>query len=95
MTSMLLALMLNAGLPADPAALRAPEAAVRTELSAVFPQGEAPAKSPDARWSTEDYAVRELASRDLEDFTGGGAGLILAIVLIVAVVVIVAILIPW
>jgi hypothetical protein len=50
--------------------------------------------SPDVPTLLE-YAQREAAAPGLADFEGGGAGLLLAIVLIAAVVILIAILIPW
>jgi len=43
----------------------------------------------------EDCERRENTARDLEEFRGGGVGLLVLIIVVVAVVVLVAIIIPW
>jgi hypothetical protein len=51
----------------------------------------------DAQQATElqDYAQREAQAAALEDFEGGHAGVVLAVVVIAAVVALVALIIPW
>ena len=44
---------------------------------------------------SDRYAQREAASPDLEQFTGGHAGIVVLIVLLAAALILLGILIPW
>ena len=63
-------------------------------LAASF-AGPAPAWGQDDEATMQEYAQREAASAELEDFEGGAHGLVIALAVIAAVVILVAILVPW
>lgn len=60
-------------------------------LAALFVPLALDAQSDELR----DYAQREAQAVGLENFEGGSAGVVLAVVVIAAVVALVALIIPW
>jgi hypothetical protein len=96
LNSLLLLLAISAGVQESSARTEVQDrlvAGIRSGETHATPSGGAPQSERKA--SLSEYSRREPATRDLETFSGGNAGLIIAISLIVAVVILVSMTIPW